>query len=376
MSTPRLAPSVLLALTVACSARRVSPQKISLVNASPATSSAPQASVSGPAVIPAPARASASCTPQRSAALDARNLQVGPASKPLSPQLGLWLADERSALLSETVEAAWAVGPTSVAGPNSATRAVVMARLPRPLRAWLGRPIRVLGANGAVCDTRLQRFLIRAQITPDLATAEHWEGCADELNPTPEAVAAEVWRLSATAGRSLIAEFSAPCKGALLAVDPDRAAPAIAAPEPASADLGDALVAAFRQLPAYAQIQARFHAEHPELDGAWDDHDARRSISTLQLPGQARLAFVSEEVGSGCRGFSASLSALWVGDGPARAIAAIDDRRLTPNAIVDLGKGSVVLLGSDGPFHARSRLEPPNYERVFSSIVPFFRGPC
>ena len=244
--------------------------------------------------MPAPAAASASCSPQRSVAVDPKNLQVGPASKPFSPQLGLWLADERSALLSPTVDAAWAVGPTLAAGPNSAIRAVVLARLPKPLRGWLGRPIRVLGANGAVCDTRLQRFLIRAQITPDLATAEHWEGCADGPNPTPEAVAGEVWRLSASSGRSLIAEFSAPCKGALIAVDPDRAVPAIAAPEPASADLGDALMTAFRQLPAYAQIQARFHAEHPELDGAWDDHEATRSISTLQLPGQARLAFVSE----------------------------------------------------------------------------------
>ena len=302
---------------------------------------------------------------------------MGPASKPFSAQLGLWLADERSALLSATVEPAWAEGPTSVAGPNSAIRAVAMARLPRALRGWLGRAVKVLGANGAVCETRLQRFLIRAQITPDLATAEHWEGCADGPRITPEAVAEEVWRLSAASGRSLVAEFSAPCKGALLAVDPDRDAPAIAAPQPASAEVGEALMEAFRRLPAYARIQARFHAEHPELEGAWDDHEVKRTVSTLELPGQARLSFVSEEVGSGCHGFSASLSAVWRGDGPGRELTAIDDRRLTPSAIVALGgAGGVVLLGPDGSFQARSRLEPPSYDRVFTSSVPFFRGPC
>ena len=376
MSTRRLAPCVLVVLTVACSARRVPPQKGGPSSASAATSSA--RGVSLPKLAPAPAAPNASCATQPAGtSLEPKNLQVGPASKPFRSELGLWLADERSALLSPTVEAAWAEGPTSLAGPNSATRAVTLARLPKALRAWLGRPVKVLGANGAVCETRLQRFLIHAEITPDLTTAEHWEGCADGPSLTPEAVSAEVWRLSATSGRSLVAEFSAPCKGALLAVDPDRAAPAIASPEPASADLGAALMAAFRGLPEYQAIQARFQAQHPELDGAWDDHESKRSISTLQLPGQARLSFVSEEVGNGCHGFSASLSALWVGDGPARAISAVDDRRLTPSAIVDLGGASgVVLLGPDGPLHARSRLEPPTFDRVFSSSVPFFRGPC
>jgi len=108
--------------------------------------------------------------------------------------------------------------------------------LPKTLRAWLGRPVKVLGATGAVCETRLQRFAIRAQVTPDPRTAEHWEGCADGPAMPPETIAQEIWRLSAAAGgRTLIAEFSAPCKGALIAVDPNLPEPAIAATEPATA---------------------------------------------------------------------------------------------------------------------------------------------
>jgi hypothetical protein len=304
---------------------------------------------------------------------------------------GLWLADERSALLDSKPDPSWGAGPLSNAGPNSATRGVAAARLPKAVRNWLGRPVKVLGAGGAVCETRLQRFLIRAQITPDLRTAEHWEGCADGPAITPSAVAEEIWRLTSKTGRTLIAEFSAPCKGALLAVDPDLPAPMISAPEPASAEVGAQAMTAFRQLPEYAQIQARFRAEQPTASGSWDDHEAWRSISTLALPGHTPLFVISEQIGSGCeqRGFSASLSALWGGSGPAVAVNAIDDRKLTPRAIVDLdGSGiGAILLGPDGPWSARSVLRAkakpetnPNdvtrFERVFLSSVPFFPGRC
>ena len=321
--------------------------------------------------------------------LNAADLKPGPAAKPFSARPGVWLADENSALLSATPEASWAEGPVTISAPNSATRAVTLARVPQALRAWLGRPVKVLGANGAVCETRLQRFLIRARITPDLRTAEHWEGCAEGPAIPPETIASEVWRVTASAGRTLIAEFSAPCQGALLAVDPDLPGLAIAAPEPASAEVGAEAMAAFRQLPEYAQIQSRFHAEHPDLDGAWDDREARRSISSLALPGRTPLFVVSVEVGSGCKGFSASLSALWGQGGPGSTLTAIDNRRLTPSAIVDLdGTGGQVLLGPDGPFSARSVLRPkPNaenaknvdvtrYERVFLLSVPYLPGPC
>ena len=57
--------------------------------------------------------------------------------------------------------------------------------------------------------------------------------------------------------------------------------------------------AAFRALPAYAALQARFHAEHPDREGAWDDHDARRNVSKLALPGHAEL--LVRERGDGLR---------------------------------------------------------------------------
>ena len=309
--------------------------------------------------------------------LDVKALEIGPKPQALATRPGTWLADESSALLSATPDPSWAEGALSVASRNRATRGVAMARLPKALRAWLGRPVRVLGASGTVCETRLQRFLIRAEISPDLRTAEHWEGCADGPAIPPQAIAEEVWRLSERSGRTLIGEFSAPCKGALFAVDPDLPTPAIAAPRPASAEGGAALMTAFRLLPAYARVQARFHTEQPAAEGAWDDHDARSSVSTLELPGRAPLSFVSVEVGSGCSGFSASLSAVWTSDGSGWALQSIDDRRITPSAIVDLdGSGGVVLLGPDGPFHARSVLRPPSYARTFLSSVPFLPGPC
>jgi hypothetical protein len=283
-------------------------------------------------------------------------------------------------LLDAKPDPAWADGPlTLTGGGGSATRSVAIARLPKPLRGWLGRQVVVLGASGAVCETRLQRFALRAQITPDPRTAEHWEGCADGPAMPPATIAQEIWRLSAVGGRTLIAEFSTPCKGALLAVDPNLPLPAIAAPEPAAAEAGAAVMAAFRALPAYAALQARFRAEHPEQDGGWDDRDARRSISALALPGRPALLFVSVETGSSCAGFAASLSALWEAgpNGPAKVLTAIDNHRLTPRAIVDFdGSGGSLLLGPDGPLQVRSVLRAGSYQRSFLSDVPYFVEPC
>ncbi|MEO8903204.1 MAG: hypothetical protein ABI488_13830 [Polyangiaceae bacterium] len=307
----------------------------------------------------------------------------------LSTHLGLWLADEQHAILSATPQATWATGTPSFLGHNTAVRRVVMASLPKALRAWLGRPVRVLGANGAVCETRLQRFLIRAQVTPDPAQAEIWDGCGDL--PVPSAtIAQEIWDLAGSSGRQLVAEFSAPCQGALLAVDPDLPAPAIAGPEPASAELGERAQSEFRKLPAYAELQARFKTEHPGAEGAWDDHEARRSVWSLNLPAHTPLVFVSVEVGSGCTaraaGFSASLSALWAANGsePLSLLlvpGALDDRRLTPRAVLDLdGDGATqVLLGPDGQFAARavlSRSKSAAFAKVLLSGVPFFTDPC
>lgn len=380
---------LLAALIFGCNTPKPTPTKTT-----PISASVPVPALSAISSAPSPAP-SASCTPAESPRLDPADLKIGPVAQRLSDHSGLWLADERSALLDANPDPAWAEGPVATAWDNSATRAVAVKRLPKALRAWLGRPVKVLGANGAVCETRLQRFLIHAQITPDPRTAEHWEGCADAPPVPAPAIAEQVWAITNKAGRSLIAEFATPCKGALLAVDPDWPMPLIAGPEPASAEVGARAITAFRQLPEYAQLQARFHGEQPEASGSWDDHEARRSISSLVLPGHTPLFVVSVQVGSGCasagraqgREFSASLSALWGGGGPAVAIAAIDDRRLAPSAIVDFdGRGDgAILLGPDGPSLARSilrqkkitdKIDVTRFERVFLNSVPFISGPC
>jgi hypothetical protein len=306
----------------------------------------------------------------------------------LSTRPGLWLADEHYALLSARPEPSWAEGTSTYAGHGTALRSVAMNRLPKSLRAWLGRPVRVLGANGAVCDTRLQRFAMRAEVTPDPATAEVWDGCADPPL-APATIAEDIWRSSSASGRTLVAEFSTPCRGALLAVDPDLPAPLIAAPEPASAELGERALTAFRQLPAYAELQARYKAEQPDAQGAWEDRDARRGVWSLRLPAHAALVFVSIEAGTRCAKFSGSLSALWAESADAASAPlnlllvpkALDEQRMTPSAVVDLDESGnpAVLLGPDGKFSARALLARPSaagYGQVLLSSVPFFAGPC
>ena len=368
---------VLLMQASACRAHRSAPRK----DAPPVVLAAPPSASASP--LPSSAPASSACASAWPAPIPLSALKAAPPSVALTPlraEPGSWLADEHSALLDAKPDLDWAEGPiTLMSDGSSATRAVRLARLPKPLRAWLGRPVKVLGATGVVCETRLQRFALRAKVTPDPRTAEFWEGCAEGPAMPPETIAKEIWRLSAVGGRTLVAEFSAPCKGALLAVDPNLPAPPIAAPEPASAELGAAVISAFHALPAYAALQTRFRTEHPDLEGAWDDRDARRTISKLSLPGQAELLFISVETGSGCAGFSASLSAIWQAglSGPGKVLTAIDNRKLSPSAIVDLdGHGGSLLLGPDGPWQMRSVLRSPSFERVFLSAVPYFSGPC
>ncbi|HEY3668030.1 MAG TPA: hypothetical protein VGL19_18635 [Polyangiaceae bacterium] len=301
---------------------------------------------------------------------------------------GLWLADEHYAQLSSAPDPGWAEGAASYVGGGAALRGVAMSRLPKSLRAWLGRTVRVLGASGTVCETRLQRFAIRAEVTPDPATAEVWEGCADPPVP-PSAIAEEIWRSSANSGRTLVAEFSAACQGALLAIDPELPTPPIAAPEPAAADLGERALAAFRELPAYAELQARYKAELPTAEGAWEDHDARRGIWSLRLPAHTPLVFVSVEVGARCAKFSGSLSALWAASAEGAPFSlsllvvprALDQRRLTPSAVVDLDASGnpAVLLGPDGQFAARTLLRKPSgagYGQTLLKSVPYLLGPC
>jgi hypothetical protein len=317
----------------------------------------------------------------------AREAPMRPAPNELADHPGSWLANERFATLSTKPEASWAEGAPSFSGDYSATSAVALDRLPKALRAWLGHPVRVLSESGIVCETRLQRFAIRAQISPDLATAEVWDGCSGEHAQTPAQIAQDIWQLSAPEGRTLVAELSAPCKGALVAVDPDLPAPLIAAPEPASAELGAAALAQFRELPAYTRLQARFKASAPNSDGAWEDRTSRRSVWSLDLAGHRPLVFVSVEAGRGCADFSGSLSALWEvrGNGAGATLdllavpSAEDDKRLTPRAVIAFGATlTSVLLGPDGAYQIQSLLTggAEGYGQTLLTSVPFFAGPC
>ena len=210
-----------------------------------------------------------------------------------------------------------------------------------------------------------------------------WDGCAD-APVSPGAIADEIWQLSAGSGRALVAEFATPCRGALLAVDPDLPALAIAAPEPASAELGERAFTELRKLPAYAALQAEFKAAEPHAGGAWEDHEARRGAWVLALPGHRPLVLVSVEAGTPCSNWSGTLNALWADTGSALTLLAtpkgVDDHRLTPAAVVDLeGQGNAsVLLGPDGRFAARALLgkRGAGYAYGVLSAVPFFAQPC
>jgi len=308
-----------------------------------------------------------------------REAPARPEPSQLTEQPGVWLADERFATLSTRPEVSWLEGAATFDGNATALSNVAVARLPKALRGWLGRPVRVVGAAGTVCETRLQRFAIRSQITPELATAERWDGCGD-APISPAAIAREIVQLTAFEGRTLVAELATPCKGALLAMDPDLPAPALATPAPASAELGETALAALRKLPSYASTQTRFRTEQPNSEGMWEDHDARRGVWALALPGR-KFVFASVTAGTGCSGFSASITAIWQEhEGSLELLgelAGLDEKRVSPNALFDLDSGAPkLLLGPDGDYRAVRVFSPETRAARVLSSVPFFAGPC
>jgi hypothetical protein len=159
------------------------------------------------------------------------------------------------------------------------TRAIDPKRVPAALRTWRGRKVSV-GLATPPCTLEVSELRVMA-VTETNRETGFWDGAVDPL-PARGAVlstwnASHVW---------LTGELSGDCAGRRWVRAADLKSPAFADQTMVSGPLCDQVLAAFRALPAYRAVQARFRGA-----GEWDAFDGGpRAVLRFDLPGHTLLS--------------------------------------------------------------------------------------
>jgi len=162
------------------------------------------------------------------------------------------------------------------------TRSVDPTRVPATMRAWQGRKL-VAGRDGSTCASEVTGLQLLA-VTEPTSELGFWNGAADPL-PARGAVLSSwndshVW---------LVGELSDACLGRTWVRAADLKVPATAAPSVVSGQLRDHALAAFRALPAYRAVQARFRGA-----GEWEAGESGPDpVLRFDLPERTLLTHVA-----------------------------------------------------------------------------------
>lgn len=147
--------------------------------------------------------------------------------------------------------------------PTLALRPIAPALLPPKAKAALGQPFRLHGSDGACESTATAAWVLSEGHTID---ASHMDADGKPLT-SPAAIATSIWRLGQGGGRFLVVELTPGCGDALVA----RLASLPEAHPWYTQPCGEGVVrralSAFRALPGYAKVQARWREKY---DGYWE----------------------------------------------------------------------------------------------------------
>ena len=183
----------------------------------------------------------------------------------------------------------WGAGPISVVHVPSErdtrlvmTRAIDPKRVPGALRAWQGAKL-LAGRDGSTCTSEVGALHLLAVTEPG-SELGFWNGATDPLPARGPVLAAwngsHVW---------LAGELSDTCDGRTWVRAADLPVPATVAPRIESGPLHDQALAAFRALPAYRAVQARFRGT-----GEWDaGEDGLYPVLRFDLPGHTLVTHVA-----------------------------------------------------------------------------------
>ena len=244
--------------------------------------------------------------------------------------------------------------------------------------AWLGRRVRLYGTTGPVCEGVLRAVALVGRVSPHEGTLSRWRGGEDDQAPlTPAAIAGEAWAVATEGGGVVLAgELDADgCEGALWAGLADTPAPEFHASEAADAETESRALAAFRALPAWAEVAARYHDEvREERAPRWDTHgESRPTVNVIDL-GASRLVVVTADVGGGCGDFGATQTTIFRdGARGLEVVGAPIDASFVPTSAADVdGDGALDLVLPNGVRRAIGG----SFERAEAIEVPFLGCPC
>jgi len=228
-----------------------------------------------------------------------------------APGLDLVLADVDGLLLTRAAEDAWGTGPIEPTGTlDMAARGVDEAQLPPELRGWKGRKVKTIDQVGVVCEARVTGFRLRATLGPHENAWREWRGDGKATAERAK-IAEQTWTLSGRDGRVVLGLLDPPCQG-IFAIDAQRPAPRAFAPDAPVPELQAEAIAAFRDLPAYREIQKRYESEHTNATKPWHEAmDHGFAVWIFAPPARSPSILVTARVGKGCGEFSASLSAVF-----------------------------------------------------------------
>jgi len=188
--------------------------------------------------------------------------------------------------------------------------AVATNRVPKPLRAWKGRAVELVGADGPVCTATVKGFAVLGRVVPSwyaqpASRAEAWEDTRES--------------------RSLVAELRdvrGDCAGAIWARARGATSP-VASPRLVGVDVEAEVLAAARKTADYQAIERRYRASCAHDGGcaaAWHAHErvavggeverGERELELLELGGRT---FVTSYLHAGGWGtdVSGALYQLW-----------------------------------------------------------------
>lgn len=184
---------------------------------------------------------------------------------------------------------------------------VAAEALAESARAWLGKEATAYTTTGESCSGKVARFEVRVRAAPHFGMRQAWNGELDEPKATPAAVAQAIERMAQNEEHFVVGVLDRACAGswAIGAAQPFIKAKA------ADGKLRDAAVAAFKALPAYAELQKKFVKESGDKAHAWETVNGELGVTELRAPGRPALLLVAARSGGGCAGFNGSLSAAW-----------------------------------------------------------------
>lgn len=252
--------------------------------------------------------------------------------------------------------------------------AVTPETLSPTARAWLGREVTAYTAAGKSCSGKVARFEVRVQAVPHFGMRQAWNGETDAPKASPAQIARTIQDMAQDHEHFVVGVLDRACEGSWASAAP--ASPFTPA-RPVEGALRRAAIAAFRALPAYAQLQKSFVQESKVSDRGWETDAKLLRVMELRVPNRPALLLVTARTDGGCADFSGSLSALWQLEGAENApklsvLAPSLGTYITLRGALDQGAAGLALLAGPDDFDdqfAVLRVSPRVSRRVLLSTA-------